>query len=417
MNIGRRSDSSNNIFQTFSDMVFCAMIILLLLVTILALNVNEEVNRIVAPNKFSGGIRRPTLYLDAYRMDYTKTSGQSNALNRQIFGTTEIPRMVLYSQSRALASTIVDKESWVMQTQVPGQTYSGQFMGLHSDIADLFSGIDIGTFTVGKSETPLLLLEYGNKGLYSNTDNSHRFDADREMADSILTSINPAFANQQYDIRAFEEYRDQRLRIYIESRRTTTKDGKVQRSIIIGHRSFLVPQSIEDGSLAFFTALSSPLTEVIYLGEYKRNLARRDDKRSQFFAEHGFKDASRDYQKYVFPSNGDFDQLKEYGLAWEDLNASQKNIFLTAFDPQEAKEKYQRFALRKVRAINSAKELKKGSNAWLPPLLKHKAAWQSYCKHYEEQGFQTPRWVQDEFLKPLGFDKRIVRFNPNSDTL
>jgi len=61
---------SEGIYESFSDMVLCTVIVLITLVVVLALNVVEQLNVYIEPNHFSGGATRPWIYLQAQNADY-----------------------------------------------------------------------------------------------------------------------------------------------------------------------------------------------------------------------------------------------------------------------------------------------------------------------------------------------------------
>ncbi len=77
---------SEGIYESFSDMVLCTVIVLITLVVVLALNVAEQLNVYIKPNHFSGGATHPRIYLQAQNADYAKTTSGRLAVEREIYG-------------------------------------------------------------------------------------------------------------------------------------------------------------------------------------------------------------------------------------------------------------------------------------------------------------------------------------------
>ena len=101
--VSRRENlsGSEGIYESFSDMVLCTVIVLITLVVVLALNVVEQLNVYIEPNHFSGGATRPWLYLQAHNADYSQTASERLAIERAVFGNDAFVLVNLFSPSSA----------------------------------------------------------------------------------------------------------------------------------------------------------------------------------------------------------------------------------------------------------------------------------------------------------------------------
>jgi len=181
-----------------------------------------------------------------------------------------------------------------------------------------------------------------------------------------------------------------KLKIYVETFDTRLENGQTQHCIIIGHKIFAIPQNVRDGSLSFLTSLASPLTQIIYLGEYYKDENERKDKRTDFFELLNNKQAFIDYQNYVFPDLKNFSKKIGHNLRWENLSLDQKKPWKNFNDDKQAKKKYYNFLFRQLLAKNTET---------MPPLITNNQIWKEYCKKYESQNSTPPQWFVDSFLK------------------
>ena len=177
-----------------------------------------------------------------------------------------------------------------------------------------------------------------------------------------------------------------------------SEDG--QHRIMIGHSVFTLPRDIENGRLGWLTGFSSGRTEIVYLGKAWAKASERTNKRIAFFEENGFSAAADDYRTFSFPveSTPAQDSLIEVAaLARPDL-------------PRKNLEHYVR-SVEAQMAVSKAIVNDEDTTEFLPPLLRHRKAWEAYTAHCieSEASSSPPEWLMSQFLEPLGFDQAVVR--------
>lgn len=410
----------DSVFQSFSDIIFCVCVLLILFVVVLAINVTTKIDSLIAMNRFSGGYQRPVIYMDAWNAPESKGSFGS-----QIYGKHRIGQVLFMSPSLALAATTVDDDSGDIYSMVEGESFSGGQLFSVSEALELLSGIDPGEFSVDGKKSILLKPITVGKNLYLSA-REPLYPSSNELAAKILELAWPVMKNPLFPVRAFEEYREARTRVFVSVERN--KNFPNRKVVYIGQTKYTIPEAINNGRLSFLTALSSAATEIVYLGE----LAVNDDDKSNsiinFFRENGFKKEAEAYLKY---RSGD-GLPKEYleltlpAMKWAELPEEKKEHWINSLnlDELEAKKKFER-VFRRMRgefALDLALtmqlmtyELEDIKKELIPPLIRYPKAWKAYIKHKLKKPSKPPQWFYDEFLIPLGFDRRVVNIKEDKE--
>ncbi|MDZ8118279.1 hypothetical protein [Pontiella agarivorans] len=388
---------SEGIYESFSDMVLCTVIVLITLVVVLALNVVEQLNVYIEPNHFSGGATRPWLYLQAEQADYSQTESPRLSMERALYGNKPFVMVHLFSPSSALATTVVKDGQTVSAKE--GQSFLGQAdLGAYNFL-QLAAGIEPGSFLVNGQPTSLLLPKFSHKEILieSGAENDYIAEPDNDLALRTLALAWPVFGNQLYPRRAAKDYLDARTKIFIE----VLESDDDRHRIMIGHSVFTLPQDVENGKLGWMAGFSSGLTEVIYLGKAWSDPAERTNKRISFFEENGFGQAAQAYRHFSYPA---------------ELTAPQQAMVrkLAGIRPDQMSMKQLEKYVRNAEAqqwISAAITEGTSARSALPPLLAHRDAWNAYTEFCmkAELGNTPPEWLMTEFLEPLGFDQAVVR--------
>jgi hypothetical protein len=387
---------SEGIYESFSDMVLCTVIVLITLVVVLALNVVEQLNVYIEPNHFSGGATRPWIYLQAQNADYAKTTSNRLAVEREIYGGQPFVMVNLFSPSSAQSSTTVKDGLTVSSKE--GQSFLGQCDLTAYNFLQLAAGIDPGSFPVAGDQTALMLPKFSHKRilLESGTANDYAATPDNELALKTMALAWPVYGSKLFPRRAANDYLNARTKIYIE----VLDSVDDQHRIMIGHSVFTLPQDVENGRLGFLAGFSSGLTEVVYLGKAWSDPAERTNKRIDFFEQSGFTEAAEDYRRFSFPGEATASQkklMRNARAANPELTQSELVSYARNAEAQQA------ISIAIVDGVNAREHL--------PPLLAHRDAWTAYTEYCSktEIGTTPPAWLMTEFLEPLGFDQAVVR--------
>jgi hypothetical protein len=387
---------SEGIYESFSDMVLCTVIVLITLVVVLALNVVEQLNVYIEPNHFSGGATRPWIYLQAQQSDYSKTTSPNLSMERAVYGHHPFVMVNLFSPSSAQAATTVKDGRTVSAKE--GHSFSGQCDLTAYNFLQLAAGIEPGSFPVQGNQTALLLPKFSHKSimLESGVANGYMARPDNDLALRTMALAWPVYDHQLFPRRAAQDYLNARTKIYLEV--LDSDDG--EHRIMIGHTVFTLPQDIENGRLGWLAGFSSGLTEVVYLGKAWANPEAHTNKRIEFFEKSGFEDAAKDYREFSYPSAlTDRQQSVVRTLAGirPDLSRDQLADYVRSAEAQ------QKVSIAIVDNVSA--------QSALPPLLAHKEAWKAYTDYCTktELGTTPPEWLMSEFLVPLGFDQAVVR--------
>ena len=387
---------AEGVYESFSDMVLCTVIVLITLVVVLALNVVEQLNVYIEANHFSGGASRPWLYLQAQNADYSKTSSDRLSVERAIFGSDDYVLVNLFSPSSALSATTVKDGKTVSAKE--GQSFHGQSDLTAYSFLQLASGIEPGSFPVDGNQTALMLPKFSHKSIVLEPGkvNGYSTTPENSLALKTMALAWPVYGNALYPRRAQSDYLNARTKVFVEV--LESADGA--HRIMIGHSVFTLPQDIENGRLGWLSGFSSGLTELVYLGQAWSDPDAQTNKRIAFFEQNGFPEAAADYRAFSYPG---------------DLNTEQQWMLKRALSvrPDISEE-------RLVRYVRTAEAQKAVSNAivnggsagsFLPPLLAHRDAWKAYTDQciQDELESNPPEWLVSELLEPLGFDQAVIR--------
>ncbi|MDF7807519.1 hypothetical protein P4E94_08735 [Pontiellaceae bacterium B12219] len=385
----------DGIFESFSDMVLCTVIVLITLVVVLALNVVEQLNVYIEPNHFSGGATRPWIYLQAQQADYSKTTAANLSFERAVYGDQPFVMVNLFSPNSANTKTSVEDG---LVSAEEGQSFHGQYDLTAFNFLQLAAGIEPGTFPVNGNPTALLLPKFSHKDILLETGvpNGYTAKSDSDLALKTMALAWPVYNQQLFPRRAAKDYLHARTKIFVEVLDSTEDTHR----IMIGHTVFTLPQDIENGRLGWLAGFSSGLTEVVYLGEAWSDPAARTNKRIEFFEQNGFEEAAAAYRAFSFP---------------EALNSQQQTMVrkLASIGPNLTQAQLENYVRSAEAQQNISRAIINGGDAGssLPPLLAHKDAWKAYTESciQAELGTTPPAWLMSEFLVPLGFDQAVVR--------
>ena len=387
---------SEGIYESFSDMVLCTVIVLITLVVVLALNVVEQLNVYIEPNHFAGGASRPWLYLQAQNADYSKTTSDRLAVERAVFGKDDFILINLFSPSSALSATTVKDGQTVSSKE--GQSFHGQSDLTAYSFLQLAAGIEPGSFPVDGNQTALMLPKFSHKiiALETGTANGYSTTPENSLALKAMALAWPVYGNALYPRRAQSDYLNARTKIYVE----ILESSEGAHRIMIGHSVFTLPQDIENGHLGWLAGFSSGLTELVYLGKAWSDPEAKTNKRIAFFEQNGFPEAAADYRTFSYPGQLTSDQ--EWML--------KRALAVRPDIPEEQLLRYVRSA-EAQKAISSAIVNGGSAGGFLPPLLAHRDAWKAYTDQCitDELHSNPPEWLVSELLEPLGFDQAVIR--------
>ena len=387
---------SEGVYESFSDMVLCTVIVLITLVVVLALNVVEQLNVYIEPNHFSGGASRPWLYLQAQNADYSKTSSDRLSVERAIFGGDAYVLVNLFSPSSALSATTVKNGKTVSAKK--GQSFHGQSDLTAYSFLQLASGIEPGSFPVDGNQTALMLPKFSHKSIVLEPGevNGYSTTSENSLALKAMALAWPVYGNVLYPRRAQSDYLNARTKVFVE---VLESDDGAHR-IMIGHSVFTLPQDIENGRLGWLSGFSSGLTELVYLGQAWSDPDAQTNKRIAFFEQNGFPEAAADYRAFSYP--GELTGEQEWML--------KRALSVRPDIPEERLVRYVRTA-EAQKAVSSAIVNGGSAGGFLPPLLAHRDAWKAYTDQCIQNELERnpPEWLVSELLEPLGFDQAVIR--------
>jgi hypothetical protein len=393
-------------FELFSNVVLKFTAVLMIILVLLAINVGQKLDKIISPNRFSGGSLRPELILGVYESKNYFVNGSESAI------TT-----ILYSPSREQIPTKVTEDGTVVPKNPDSDTASGSYSGSIYQTLALLSGVAPGSIAVEGRETSFIVPRYSHKYMvYKDKDNRiARASSSPQLAMGFLRLWSDIYNNPIYPVRAFSEFKNSKTRIYVE-----TSETKGQHTIFIGHVGFNESaMKSNPGLFDFLTGLSSANTEVIYLGSLKVDDAAETSTRIEFYETHGFVDAAKASRSITFPGIAERDLAKSYYEkfpSWDLLPANAKNSYLSNYGGAAlARKQYDRTITRQALQnykndllIKALMYNMKPEASALPPNLAYPKAWQSYVDYKLKSNPTPPEWFITEFLQPLGFDKRVT---------
>lgn len=390
-------ESSESIFEAFSDVALCTLAVALLLVTLLAISITQNVNVQINRSKFSGGVMRPSLHLECTVPDFSMTVSEDLALQRALFSDTPYVAVHLFSPSLALIATDVRGGGTVALGE--DQTFAQQQDLSLYQFMQLAPGIDPGSFEADGQLTSLLLPSILDKQMVyePSTAGGYRANADRLLTKRLLASLWPIYKHPIFPARRPEEYSRARTRVFVETKSMQGTAGE-EHYIVIGHASYKLPEALDDGSLAWLGGFSSGLTEIVFLGETWTDSLKRTNKRIDFLEVNGFNACAEAYRKYAFPVN-------------EDPGVEAMYAKLVAADYRSADiDRQARNALAQIKLSGALLDdsLSDYSASLYPPFLAYPDAWAAYIAHYEKEQPDPPSWFYREFLDRLGFDRLAI---------
>jgi hypothetical protein len=396
-----KSHSDELDFELFSNIVLKFTSILMVVLVLLAINVGQRLDGIISTYRFSGGTARPVLYLSAYEME-NPPADHKNIIS-------------FYSPSYAQAHTYVGPNGETL-TRDETETISGRYSDSLFPALAFMSGISPGSILIDGKQTAFIIPNYNNKYLqYEDKDKKTRkVPASEQLALGFLKYWSDVYSNPVYPTRALSEYKNSKTRIYVE---TGMANG--QHNFIIGNQT-LTTSMIKSGRLDFLTSLSSTNTEVVYLGDYTFDNAKKTSTRLDFYDKNGFVAAAKQIRSYLFPGTEEREMAKShYDLfaTWDQLSLDRKSAFLKGAngDANLARNRYEasitQQAVQNYRNALLEEALKKNTKPdpfALPNILAYPDAWQAYVEFRLKSAPTPPEWFITEFLQPLGFDKRVM---------
>lgn len=390
-------EDQGTIFESFSDIALCTLAVALLLVTLLAINITQNLNVQINRSKFSGGVMRPSLHLECTIPDFGETSAPELAVERALFSGKPYVAVHLFGPSLALIATDVREGGTVALGE--DETFAQQQDLSLYQFMQLAPGINPGSFEADGQLTALLLPSILDKQMVyePSVEKGYRANCDRRLTRRLLSTLWPIYENPTFAARRPEEYSHARTRVYVETK-TIKKAVAEEHYIVIGHSAYKLPEALDDGSLAWLGGFSSGLTEIVFLGETWSQPHKRTNRRIQFFEDNGFNKAAQAYRDYAFPSEGSTELT--------DIYTKLVNVNY----PQDRIEQRTREALAQQRASAAflGGSLLENGQAIYPPLLAYPEAWQAYISHNEKEQPDPPKWFYDEFLDRLGFDRLAI---------
>lgn len=396
-------EDQGSIYESFSDIALCTLAVALLLVTLLAMSITQNVNVQINRSKFSGGVMRPSLHLECTTPDFGATTMDRYAVERALFEGKPYVAVHLFSPSLAMIATDVREGGTVALGE--DETFAQQQDLSLYQFLQLAPGIEPGSFMAEGQPTALLIPSILDKQMvYEPTlAKGYRANANRQLTKQMLGSIWPIYTKPTYAARRPVEYSKARTKVYVETQVIAGPEGEQNYYVIIGHAAYKLPEALDDGSLAWLGGFSSGLTEIVFLGESWSDESMKTNKRIEFFTEHGFSDAADAYKAYAYPE----DSSRELRLIYEKL--------VEAGYTGERVDQRARVAKVQMdlsKALVEGKSLDSTGNKLYPPMLAYPEAWQAYITFHEQEQPDAPKWFYAEFLDRLGFDRLTIEGSP-----
>lgn len=392
-------EEQDSIYESFSDIALCTLAVALLLVTLLAISITQNVSVQINRSKFSGGVMRPSLHLECTVPDFGQTTSDQFAVERALFDGKPYVAVHLFSPSLAMIATDVREGGTVALGE--DETFAQQHDLSLYQFLQLAPGIEPGSFRADGESTALLIPSILNKQMvYEPAEkNGYRVNSDRRLTKSMLSAIWPIYENPTYVSRRPEEYSKARTKIYVETQTRRNAEGEELYYVIIGHKAYKLPEALDDGSLAWIGGFSSGLTEIIFLGESWVNADQKTNKRIEFFDANGFSKAAEAYRLYAFPESSTSELRKIYEI----LGGAGYSGSRMAERARSAQAQLDASA-----ALLEGRLQEDPEAYFLPPLLAYSDAWKAYVAHCEEEQPDPPKWFYSEFLDRLGFDRLTI---------
>ena len=250
-------------YESFSDLALCTLVITLVLTSLLAVNVTQRINVEINENQFNMDLTPLRSYIGVSQ-SATDNNSYVHFLDAEI-----IDKLIAYDDALT-RSRIVN---------VPPE----RTLSLENFIL-LSPGIYLGTDKAGLSTLSPL---------------PENWDADVSHPNSIGFSINHIFSDRLLS-GLFPGYKDQnelkRSRIYVESNSYRNNENEIINNIIIGHVAYQVPTAIENGSLDWLNSFMSGTVDLVYIGDLG---GAKGNARVNYFIENGFTECAEDYSQFL----------------------------------------------------------------------------------------------------------------------
>jgi hypothetical protein len=389
-------------FELFSNIVLKFTAILMVVLVLLAINTGQKIDQIISPYRFSGGSARPQLHYSAYETP----GGRNNA------------KILISFQSPSFAETTATKIDPNTRELVGAgdQTFDGRTYARPYYALLLLAGIAQDALPVNGQQTAFIVPNFDMKGFnYTDKANKYRSSpASEGIGRSFLKLWSGLYANPVYPTRAFSEYRNTIVRVYVE-----TCVANRRHSFEIGDRTFTAAD-VKSGLLDFLTGLSSTNTEIVYLGDCASDVAAERQSRLDFYTAHGFADAAKHLRSRLSPDAADRKlAAADVNLlpGWDQLSPQQKSTWFAGAkgDAALARSRYEAANADEAIVIyrNALLEeaMEKGVKPdvyGLPTILAYPDAWQAFVDDRLKSAPTPPDWFVTELLQPIGFDKRVV---------
>lgn len=392
MSLSKRRMEFDSSYESFSDLMLGVTVLLIALVAVLTINVSvksdNSIKNLIYNNRFTGGVERPKVYLSAYSYSYQGMSDEETSRQKILYGDSPLVIVMLESPSHAKTYTRLDEKGQTV-TDTKGSSFDGKSALDLEDFYHLIGGIEPGEFLVGEEKNMLLNVFFGSKNVLLSRIN-RELSLDLNLTETVVNTSLPLFNRENQKIHSFGKYKESNLYIFIESE--ITPQG--QKRIWIGDTYFVIPDKLSGGELDFLVGFSSPNTQIVYLGEYSKESPKKN-KRIQFFQTNGFESAASDYERYHFSS-------------WDSVHERIYQEIPKNLSKEDTKAEIRK-AVSLVNLSSAALNKIPLTDEILPPLLKHRKAWLAYGTHFSQTDQEVPGWIVQEFLNPLGYNKRIPR--------
>jgi len=384
-------DDEESIFETFSDTIFCVCVVLLALVAMLALNINEQLTYFKIEPKFYGGAQRPHLYLNLYPYNNSELDVSDTQLDQLFSEERQLHKVALFSPSAALASTEHDKKRMIRPG--PGESHDSISSMSITSFINIASAIDPGVISIYDEPSPFLLPINLKKDLLYPPQLILE-PAEEEQFKKLLQLIWPVYKNPVYPVRSFRDFKEARVKVYIE---TFEREGKP--FLMIGHYA-LPADDIESGFLDFLISLSSSHTEIIYLGKYWEDSKSYNNKRITFFESNGYIETAEAFKKHDYGWRENitgFERKFKDNKKWKALEKSE--------NPQVLKMKVVSM-INEMRLSNYlSKDVKPEEvTHLLPAITQYPDFWNLYIEDCLEKPEFPPEWFLKLFLEKLGYN-------------
>ena len=398
------TEEDSNLFESYTDLMLLVSGLLIVTILLLSINVNKEFNSLTKENSFTGGSARPVIYIDSY---FYK--------EKTPFGRLNFSYSSLYSPSFALANTTV-KDGTTIST-IKNETMAGRAEGNFNDAFLLLSFIDPGIIEKEGVKNSFVLPAFPGKQLVVLERKGNAIQPRKDLSIELLKLAWRQTNSFDFSQKSYKDYADSRCHVFFESE----VDERGTNFILIGNIKYSIPDAVRSGQLDFLTSLSSSNTEVVYLGAITTDYNNQSNTRIEVLRELGMPEAAEYYKNWLFnprqywatfqkivdaPSFSDLDSKLKQELLKNSRSTEEAEDLYVSYVRRIAVDQIQIQWVRQEIAVNQIPE------GVLPPFIAYPEALDAYLNYRKRTVLKPPTWVFDEFLKPLGYNKRII----SSDT-